>query len=194
MPHCDGLGTRHSAMAAKACSTCHAVLLLQLISRANGAAGGIAAALVLMQATRLLPGPTQSAAEPTTGTTAAAASADTDANGRVCGVGGVGPCPLLRAATQGDIGARAAANGAPRGSSRRAWAADMPHSTHGLGTRHASRLWQRRPAVPAMRCWPRSLSAATQGDIGARAACWCAPIAYTACITCSEELVTGMGC
>ena len=39
---------------------------------------------------------------------AAAARADTDANGRVCGVGGVGPCPLLRAATQGDIGARAA--------------------------------------------------------------------------------------
>ena len=33
-----------------------------------------------------------------------------------------------------------------------------------------------------------------QGDIGARAACWCAPIAYTARITCSEELVTGMGC
>ena len=53
-----------------------------------------------MQAARLLPGPTQSAAAPTTGTTAAAASADTDANGRVCGVGGVGPCPLLRAATQ----------------------------------------------------------------------------------------------
>ena len=74
-------------MAAKACSTCHAVLLLQLISRANGAAGGIAAALVLMQATRLLPGPTQSAAEPTTGTTAAAASADTDENGRVCVAG-----------------------------------------------------------------------------------------------------------
>ena len=74
-------------MAAKACSTCHAVLLLQLISRANGAAGGIAAALVLMQATRLLPGPTQSAAEPTTGTTAAAASTDTDENGRVCVAG-----------------------------------------------------------------------------------------------------------
>ena len=34
----------------------------------------------------------------------------------------------------------------------------------------------------------------TQGDIGAPAACWCAPIAYTARITCSEELVTGMGC
>ena len=93
-------------MAAKACSTCHAVLLLQLISRANGAAGGIAAALVLMQATRLLPGPTQSAAEPTTGTTAAAASADTDENDRVC-VGGVGACSVLRAATQGDIGAPA---------------------------------------------------------------------------------------
>ena len=52
-----------------------------------------------MPAARLLPGSTQSAAEPTTGTTAAAASADTDANGRVCGVGGVGACPLLRAAT-----------------------------------------------------------------------------------------------
>jgi len=49
-----------------------------------------------MQAARLLPGPTQSAAEPTTGTTAAAASADTDEDGRVC-VGGLGPCPLLRA-------------------------------------------------------------------------------------------------
>ena len=82
------------------------MLLLQLISRANGAAGGIAAALVLMQATRLLPGPTQSAAEPTTGTTAAAASADTDENDRVC-VGGVGACSVLRAATQGDIGAPA---------------------------------------------------------------------------------------
>ena len=56
------------------------------------------AALVLMQAARLLPGPTQSAAEPTTGTTAAAASADTDEHDRVC-LGGLGPCPLLLKAT-----------------------------------------------------------------------------------------------
>ena len=55
-------------------------------------------ALVLMQAARLLPGSTRSAAEPTTGTTAAAASADTDEHDRVC-LGGLGPCPLLLKAT-----------------------------------------------------------------------------------------------
>ena len=74
-------------------------VLSQLISskwRSYDAARGIAAALVSMQAARLLPGSTRSAAEPTTGATAAAASADTDENGRVC-VGGLGPCPLLRA-------------------------------------------------------------------------------------------------
>ena len=74
-------------------------VLSQLISskwRSYDAARGIAAALVSMQAARLLPGSTRSAAEPTTGATAAAASADTDENGRVCvGVGGLGPCPLL---------------------------------------------------------------------------------------------------
>merc|ERR1712185_485533 len=110
-----------------------------------------------------------------------------------CGAG-LGPCPLLLKATSEHERPAAArqlrAPRAPRAaraarSSRRAWAADMPHSTHGLGTRHASRLWQRRPAVPAMRCWPRSLSAATQGDIGARAACCCTPIARTTCTTCS---------
>ena len=176
-----------------------------------------------MQAARLWPGSTRSAAEPTTGTTAAAASADTDEHDRVC-LGGLGPCPLLLKATSeherqqmahpeaardvhgllicrtpltalvhatpvgsGSEGllylpcgaglgpcplllkatseherpAAARQLRAPRApraaraarSSRRAWAADMPHSTHGLGTRHASRLWQRiRPAVPAMRC------------------------------------------
>ena len=177
-----------------------------------------------MPAARLLPGPTQSAAEPTTGTTAAAASADTDENGRVCVAGlrslsaAMGCRSRRHRSTSGlllhdncarpwytprqsALAAKAcctchallasvlvrcysrrhrstsglllhancaaaalvqmqAARGAPRApraaraarSSRRAWAADMPHSTHGLGTRHASRLWQRRPAVPAMRC------------------------------------------
>ena len=52
-----------------------------------------------MPAARLLPGPTQSAAEPTTGTTAAAASADTDEHDRVCLGGLAGPCPLLLKAT-----------------------------------------------------------------------------------------------
>ena len=76
-------------------------VLSQLISskwRSYDAARGIAAALVSMQAARLLPGSTQSAAEPTTGTTAAAASADTDEHDRVC-LGGLGPCPLLLKAT-----------------------------------------------------------------------------------------------
>ena len=44
--------------------------------KANGAAGCIAAALVLMRATRLSPGRTQAAAEPTARPTAAAASTD----------------------------------------------------------------------------------------------------------------------
>ena len=76
-------------------------VLSQLISskwRSYDAARGIAAALVSMQAARLLPGSTRSAAEPTTGTTAAAASADTDEHDRVC-LGGLGPCPLLLKAT-----------------------------------------------------------------------------------------------
>ena len=44
--------------------------------KANGAAGRIAAALVLMRATRLSPGRTQAAAEPTARPTAAAVSTD----------------------------------------------------------------------------------------------------------------------
>ena len=55
---------------------------------------GSAAALVLVQAARLPPGPTRNAAEPTARPNAAATSADTDENGRVC-VGGLGPYALL---------------------------------------------------------------------------------------------------
>ena len=55
--------------------------------KANGAAGRIAAALVLMRATRLSPGRTQAAAEPTARPTAAAVSTDSNENGRICGVG-----------------------------------------------------------------------------------------------------------
>ena len=44
----------------------------------------IAAALVLMQAAQLLPRQTRDAAEPNAGPNAAATSADTDGNGRVC--------------------------------------------------------------------------------------------------------------
>ena len=58
--------------------------------KANGAAGRIAAALVLMRATRLSPGRTQAAAEPTARPTAAAVSTDSNENGRIC-VGGLGP-------------------------------------------------------------------------------------------------------
>ena len=47
--------------------------------KANGAAGRIAAALVLMRATRLSPGRTQAAAEPTARPTAAAVSTDSTA-------------------------------------------------------------------------------------------------------------------
>ena len=85
-------------------------VLSQLISskwRSYDAARGIAAALVSMQAARLLPGSTRSAAEPTTGATAAAASADTDEHGRVC-VGGLGPCSvrslLLKATSRSTSG------------------------------------------------------------------------------------------
>ena len=87
-------------------------------STANGAAGGIAATLVLMPAGLLLPGWTGNADEPTARPNAAAASADTDENGRVC-VDGLGPCALLLlcagpcalllcAAAQAAIGAPAA--------------------------------------------------------------------------------------
>ena len=47
----------------------------------------IAAALVLMQAAQLLPRQTRDAAEPNAGPNAAATSADTDGNGRVCAGG-----------------------------------------------------------------------------------------------------------
>ena len=52
------------------------------------------AALVSTQAARLSPGRTRHAAEPTAGPNAAATSADTDENGRVC-VDGLGPYALL---------------------------------------------------------------------------------------------------
>ena len=73
-------------------------------------ASRIAAALVSMQAAWLLPGSTRSAAEPTTGTTAAAASAATAEDARVC-VGGLGPCPrcyglLLKATSERTSGLR----------------------------------------------------------------------------------------
>ena len=78
-------------------------------STANGAAGGIAAALVLVQAGLVLPGWTRNADEPTARPNAAATSADTDEHGRVC-VGGLGPYALLLKPT---IGAPAACRYAP---------------------------------------------------------------------------------
>ena len=74
-------------------------VLSQLISskrRSYDAARGTAAALVSMQAARLLPGWTRNAPEPTARPNAAATSADTDEHGRACvgGVGGVGPYVL----------------------------------------------------------------------------------------------------
>ena len=65
-------------------------------SGANGAVKGITAALVSMQAARLLPGRTRNAAEATAGANATAIGADTDENGRVC-VGGLGPNALAAA-------------------------------------------------------------------------------------------------
>ena len=52
--------------------------------------GASHAALVLMRATRLSPGRTQAAAEPTARPTAGAVSTDSNENGRIC-VGGLGP-------------------------------------------------------------------------------------------------------
>ena len=75
-----------------------------------------------MQAARLLAGPTQSAAAPTTGTTAAAASADTDANGAIA-------CTACVQQVQ-------------RG----------PRDVHGLLLARVLRPWQRRPAVPDLPC------------------------------------------
>ena len=91
-PH--GLGTRQSAVAVEAGCACHAVLW-QLLQGKWRCRAHIAAALVLM---RLSPGRTQAAAEPTVGSNAAATSADTDENGRVC-VGDLGPYVLLLRAT-----------------------------------------------------------------------------------------------
>ena len=69
-------------------------------SGANGAVKGITAALVSMQAARLLPRRTRNAAEATAGPNATAMGADTDENenenGRVC-VGGLGPNALAAA-------------------------------------------------------------------------------------------------
>ena len=81
-----------SAVAAKAAAL-RAMRCSCSRSRANGTASGIAAALVSMQAARLSPGRTRHAAEPTAGPNAAATSADTDGNGRVC-VDGLGPYAL----------------------------------------------------------------------------------------------------
>ena len=86
-PH--GLGTRQSAVAVEAGCACHAVLW-QLLQGKWRCRAHIAAALVLMRATRLSPGRTQAAAEPTARPTAAAVSTDSNENGRIC-VGGLGP-------------------------------------------------------------------------------------------------------
>ena len=67
-------------------------------SGVGGAARCSEAALALMPAARLSPGWTPNAAEPTAGSNAAATSADTDENGRVC-VGDLGPYALLLRAT-----------------------------------------------------------------------------------------------
>ena len=69
------LGTRQSAVAVEAGCACHAVLW-QLLQGKWRCRAHIAAALVLMRATRLSPGRTQAAAEPTARPTAAAASTD----------------------------------------------------------------------------------------------------------------------
>ena len=67
-------------------------------SGVGGAARCSEAALALMPAARLSPGWTPNAAVPTAGSNAAATSADTDENGRVC-VGDLGPYALLLRAT-----------------------------------------------------------------------------------------------
>ena len=94
MPHSRPRRTRQSAVAAKSCCACHAMLcqgLLEQMAQPDAAP----AALVLMQAARVSPERTRHAAEPTAGPKAAATSADTDENGRVC-VGDLGPyAPLL---------------------------------------------------------------------------------------------------
>ena len=148
-------------------------VLSQLISskwRSYDAARGTAAALVSMQAARLLPGSTRSAAEPTTGATAAAAAAstDTDENGRVC-VGGLGPCPLL-------------ATGC---CSRR------HRSTSGLlsCTNRIHRvLHVQAGADDLTRLLIAALTASAHANraVAAKAA----PIASTACCTCRQELMT----
>ena len=88
-----GHGTRQPAMAVKGwlCRSCGA---LSGCSRANGAARCIAAALMLMQAARLSPEWTETAAEPTASPLSAAVSTDIDENGRVC-FDGLRPCALL---------------------------------------------------------------------------------------------------
>ena len=101
---------------------------------ANGAVKGITAALVSMQAARLLPRRTRNAAEATARPNATAMGADTDENenGRVC-VGGLGPNALAAA-----------------------------HDATGLSvvaltaSAHTNRPWQRRrlAAVLAMRWQP----------------------------------------
>ena len=80
------------------------------MAREYGAVDALAAALTALVRAPfglLLPGSTQTAAEPTTGTPAAAASADTDEHGRVC-VGGLGPCSvrslLLKATSRSTSG------------------------------------------------------------------------------------------
>ena len=141
-----------------------------------------------MQAARLLPGPTQSAAEPTTGTTAAAASADTDENDRVC-VGGVGACSVLRAATQGDVGAPAGC-----GLLRADCVQHVQHVQRGALIAALTALVRAiRPVASVLaRCYGLLLKATSEHQRAA--GCCYALIACTMCTTCSEELVTCMGC
>ena len=142
--------------------------------KANGAAGRIAAALVLMRATRLSPGRTQAAAEPTARPTAGAVSTDSNENGRIC-VGGLGPdAGSVWRHRERQLPAALCHSHAPRASravrSRwREWAADC--RPYGLDAR-------------------RSAAAPKGGLATSRAppvACCSEPLACSACITCSVE-------
>ena len=122
---------------------------------------GSAAALVLVQAARLPPGPTRNAAEPTARPNAAATSADTDENGRVC-VGGLGPYALLLETTAEQQRAAAVHHShVHRVHHVRGGADDVSGLLIAALTAstRANRPWQRRPGLqaPAIRWQPEEL-------------------------------------
>ena len=120
-----------------------------------------AAALVLVQAARLPPGPTRNAAEPTARPNAAATSADTDENGRVC-VGGLGPYALLLGTTSEQQRAAAVHHShVHRVHHVRGGADDVSGLLIAALTAstRANRPWQRRPGLqaPVIRWQPEEL-------------------------------------